>query len=90
MLIQNTHGFIDGEEKFSLFISNKAAAAIKPTMAGLSPEKIFSTTTVCIYFINILLIRIIRMSDGNISATVEMALPAIPMVVPYPAFLMAV
>ena len=75
-LIKNCHGFSWGVEKFSAVHSNRVAAASRPTTAGRRPVKTEVTLRVCMYRINILLISIMRMSDGNTSAKVAMALPA--------------
>src|SRR5574344_1866661 len=89
-LIQNCQGFVVGEEKFSLFINSNAAAASKPTTAGLNPVKMLCTNGVCIYFMNILLIRIIKMSEGKMRANVAVAEPNTAMISEYPALWTAV
>lgn len=86
MLIQNCHASSDGVEKFSALQRRSVAASNSPTTAGRSPVKMLCTTGVFIYFMNIRLIRIIRMSDGKTSAKVATVLPSIAMPCPIPAF----
>ena len=76
VLIQNCHGFCDGVEKLSDVMSSSVAAPSSPTTAGRNPMKTDCTTEVFMYFINILLIRIIRMSDGSTRANVAVMLPS--------------
>ena len=83
-------GFIDGAEKFSLFINSNAAAAISPTTAGRRPDMMLCTTIEFMYFMNNRQIRIIRMNDGNTSASVAVALPSTAIVSPMAAFCTAV
>ena len=64
-----------GEPKFSLLQSSRVAAPNNPTTAGRNPVKIDLTVRVFIYFINILLMSIIRMSEGSTRAKVAVALP---------------
>lgn len=52
MLIQKYQGFICGEEKFSGVIIRRAAAEMSPTTAGRSPDMMFCTVDVFMYFIN--------------------------------------
>ena len=77
ILIQNVHGS-EGVEKFSGVISNRVAAARSPTTAGLKPENTSCIIGESIYFINILLIRIINTNEGRIIATVAVSEPIIP------------
>lgn len=74
-LIQNCQGFNRGVLKFSGVISKSVAAPRRPTTAGLRPEKTFCTTGVFMYFIKILAIKIISISEGNTSANVAVTLP---------------
>ena len=78
-LIQNCQGFSSGAEKFSRVISSSVAAPSSPTTAGRSPAKTDCTTDVLIYLMNSRLMRIMRTTDGNISANVASALPTIDM-----------
>ena len=89
-LIQNCQGFSEGVEKFSLLQSNRVAAANKPTTAGRRPLNTDCTSGVFMYFINILLIRIIKMSEGSTSAKVAVTLPRMAIVLPKPALWIAV
>ena len=77
MLIQNCQGFSIGVEKFSLLQSSNVAAARRPTTAGRRPVKTDCTNGVFMYFMNILLIRIIRISEGSTSAKVAVAEPSV-------------
>ena len=81
-LIQNCHGFSIIEPKFSSFMSSRVAAPSNPTTAGRSPLKTFCTGSVFMYFMNILLIRIMRMSDGSTKAKVAVADPRMAMGMP--------
>ena len=83
-------GFIDGAEKFSLFINSNAAAAISPTTAGRRPDITFCTTIEFMYFMNRRQIRIISMNDGNTNASVAVALPSTAIVSPMAALCTAV
>ena len=83
-------GFIDGAEKFSLFINSNAAAAISPTTAGRRPDMMLCTTIEFMYFMNNRQIRIIRMNDGSTSARVAVALPSTAIVSPMAALCTAV
>ena len=74
-LIKNCQGFVVGVEKFSALQSNRVAAAKRPTTAGRKPVNTDCTRWVFIYFINILLIRIIKMSEGSTRAKVAVAEP---------------
>ena len=74
MLIQKVHGS-EGVEKFSGVISNNVAAARSPTTAGLKPEKTSCIIGESMYFINILLIKIIKINDGKIIAIVAVSEP---------------
>lgn len=85
ILIQNCHGFPTIEPKFSSFISSRVAAAKRPTTAGLSPLKIFCTGSVFIYFINILLMSIMRTREGSTKAVVATTEPKTDIHMPYPA-----
>ena len=76
-LTKNCQASSLGVEKFSEVHSNKVAAANNPTTAGRKPLKMLSTGRVCIYFINILLMSIIKISDGNIKAKVATTEPRI-------------
>ena len=78
-LIPNCQGLCLGVEKFSGVINSNVAAANSPTTAGRSPMNTLFTSRVCMYFMNILLMRIIRMSEGNTSANVAVADPSIAM-----------
>ena len=66
-----------GVEKFSLLQSNRVAAASNPTTAGRRPVNMDCTNGVFIYFMNILLIRIINIREGNTSAKVAVTEPRI-------------
>ena len=81
-LMKNCHGFSIGVEKFSLLQSSKVAAARSPTTAGRSPIKIDCTRWVFIYFMNILLMSIIKISDGSTKAKVEVAEPRMAIILP--------
>ena len=74
-LIKNCQGFSIGVEKFSLLQRRSVAAARSPTTAGRRPLKTDWTNGVFIYFMNILLIRIIRISEGNTKANVAVVEP---------------
>ena len=76
--------------KFSADSSNKVAAANRPTTAGRNPRKRLCTMWVCMYFMNILLIKIISVTEGNTSANVAVALPSMDMPVEKPALCTAV
>ena len=78
-LTMNCHQSVVGVEKLSAVHNNKVAAANSPTTAGRSPWKTLSTERWCMNFINILLISIIRISEGSTSAKVATAEPKIPM-----------
>lgn len=73
--MMNCHIFILGVEKFSPLHSSSVAAPKRPTTAGRRPENTDCTIFVFIYFMNILLMRIMRISDGRTRAKVETALP---------------
>ena len=90
MLMPKYQGFIDGAEKFSLFINSNAAAAISPTTAGRRPDMMLCTTIEFMYFMNNRLIRIIRINDGNTNASVAVALPSTAIVSPMAALCTAV
>ena len=79
-------GFIMVTALFSAFISNSVAAASKPTTAGRSPMNMLVTTGWPMYFMNILEIRIIRMSEGRTNAKVAVREPRIAMKPSKPAF----
>ena len=83
-------GFIDGAEKFSLFINSNAAAAISPTTAGRRPDMMLCTIIEFMYFMNNRLIIIINMNDGNTNARVAVALPSTAIVSPMAALCTAV
>ena len=89
-LIQNCHGLVLGVEKFSGVINISVAAASKPTTAGRNPVKTLFTNGVFMYFMNILLIRIMRINEGSTKAKVAVILPKMAMGVLYPAFITAV
>ena len=74
-LIQNCQAFSEGEEKFSLVQRSSVAAANRPTTAGRNPMKTDWTVLVRMYLRNILLMRIIRMSDGRTRAKVAVNEP---------------
>ena len=76
-LIQNCQRFSVGVLKFSRVHNNKVAAANNPTTAGRNPWKTEVTVRVCMYFMNILLMSIIRMSEGSTSAKVAVVEPRI-------------
>ena len=78
-LTPNCHGLAVGVEKFSGVINKRVAAARSPTTAGLKPVNTDCTMCVFIYFINILLIRTISISDGSTNANVAVAEPSIAM-----------
>ena len=84
-LTQKVQGSVCMLPKFSLLQSSKVAAANKPTTTGRRPAKILCITTVCMYFMNMRLMRIIRMNEGNTSAKVAMHEPAMAKVLPKPA-----
>ena len=84
-LMKNCQGFSDGVEKFSLLQSKGVAAANKPTTAGRRPLNTDCTKGVFIYFINILLMSIIKMSEGSTKAKVAVAEPSIDIMWPKPA-----
>ena len=88
--MQNCHRFSLGVEKLSGVISNRVAAASKPTTAGRNPVKIDCTVWVCIYFINIRLMSTIRISEGNTRAKVAVAEPSTAIGIEKPAFFTAV
>ena len=68
----------------------KVAAASRPTTTGRRPEKIDCTIGVFIYLRNILLIRIIIMTEGRTRATVAVRLPNTAIPAPKPALCTAV
>ena len=78
-LTMNCHQSVVGVEKLSAVHNNKVAAANSPTTAGRRPRKTLSTLRWCMNFINILLIRIIRISEGSTRAKVATAEPRMPM-----------
>ena len=79
-----------GVLKFSCVHNNRVAAASRPTTAGRRAVKTLVTVRVCIYFMNILLMRIIRISEGKTSAKVAVALPSTAIGIEKPAFFTAV
>lgn len=79
-----------GDAKFSVLHNNNVAAANNPTTTGRMPLNIDCTELVFIYFINILVIRIIRINDGNTNAKVAVKLPNIGIIPLKPAFCTAV
>ena len=89
-LMQNCHGFSAKDEKLSLFINNRAAAASSPTTAGRSVLNTLFTMGVSMYLRNILAMSTMRMNDGRMSAPVAVMLPRTAIVSLMPAFLMAV
>ena len=74
-LMQNCQGSAEGVEKLSGVINNRVAAASRPTTAGRKPRKTDSTAWWCMYFMNILLMSIIRINEGNTKAKVAVAEP---------------
>ena len=84
-LMKNCQGLTSGVEKLSPLQSIRVAAASKPTTAGCRPLKTDFTTGVSIYFMNILLIRIISINDGRTNAKVAMKLPKADIYILYPA-----
>lgn len=74
-LIQNCHGLLVIDPKLSWFMSKRVAAARSPTTAGRKPAKTFCTGAAFMYFVNILLIRIMMMSDGRAMAIVAVTEP---------------
>ncbi len=74
-LIQNCQGFSVGVEKFSLLQRSRVAAAKSPTTAGRKPVKMEVTVWVCMYRMNILLIKTIKINEGNTNAKVAVAEP---------------
>lgn len=75
----NCQIFSVGVEKLSLVINSRVAAASSPTTAGRRASNIDCIMGAFIYRMNIQLIRIINMNDGNISAKVAVTLPKIDM-----------
>ena len=71
-------------------MSNKAAAANRPTTAGRRPPKMLFTVGVFMYFRNILAMRIMRMNEGSTRAKVAVQLPSTAIVSPMWAFFTAV
>ena len=84
-LTMNCHQSVVGVEKLSAVHNNKVAAASSPTTAGRRPWKTLSTLWWYMYFMNILLMRIIRINEGSTSAKVATAYPNTPMGAEYPA-----
>ena len=78
--MKNCQTLTVGAEKFSLLHNSKVAAASRPTTTGRRPAKTDCTTGVFMYLRNILLIRIISISEGRMMAKVAVILPrtAIP------------
>ena len=76
-LTKNCQGLTAGVEKFSAVQSRRVAAAKRPTTAGRRPANIDWTTDVFMYFMNILLMRIISTNDGSTNANVAVAEPRI-------------
>ena len=74
MLMEKRQG-LSGVEKFSPLQSSRVAAANKPTTAGRRPVKTSCTARVFMYFINILLMRIIKMNEGSTRAVVAVSDP---------------
>ena len=81
-LMKNCQGFSKGVEKFSLLQSRRVAAASRPTTAGRKPVKTDCTNGVFIYFINMRLISIIRISEGSTKAKVAVAEPSVAIACP--------
>lgn len=79
-----------GVEKFSLVQRSRVAAANRPTTAGRKPMNTDCTICVFMYFINILLMSSIRISEGSTKAKVDVADPRIASRVPWPALWIAV
>ena len=84
-LTPNCQGLISGEEKFSTSQSRSVAAARRPTTAGRRPMKTLWTAGVRIYFINMRLMRTIRMKLGRTRAKVAVALPSTAIIPSKPA-----
>ena len=78
MLRQKRQGFSLMELKFSLFISSKAAARIRPTTAGRKPLKTLSTAGSFLCFRRNLLTSNIKMKLGSTTANVAIKLPKMP------------
>ena len=74
-LIQNRQGLVVIDEKLSPFIKRSVAAASNPTTAGRNPSNILCTMGELTYLRNILLMRIIKTSDGNTNANVAITEP---------------
>ena len=89
-LMKNCQGLSVGVEKFSRVHNNNVAAANNPTTVGRRVVKTLSTVLVCIYFMNILLMRIISISEGKTNAKVAVALPNTARGIENPAFFTAV
>ena len=89
-LIQNCHGDSEGVEKFSGVISNRQAAANRPTTAGRSPVKTCSTAGWCLNCIRNFEIISIRMNEGSTTANVAVAEPRMPIHSAPPALTTAV
>ena len=61
----NWYGLSTGEPKFSLFINNTAAAAIRPMMAGRRPLNMFCTSFESLWLIKYRLIKIMMMKGNH-------------------------
>ena len=88
--MQNCQRFSFGVLKLSRVHNNNVAAANKPTTVGRKALNTLSTVRVCIYFMNILLMSIIRISEGRTNAKVAVALPKTAIGIEKPAFFIAV
>lgn len=85
ILTINEYKSVDGLEKFSGVININAAAANNPTTAGLNPLKTASTIGCVLYLKKNLLIKSIKMNEGNTTANVATIEPKIlPSVAVYP------
>ena len=84
-LITNEYISVDGAEKFSWFINTKAAAARRPTTAGLKPLNTASTMGWELYLKKNLLISSIKINEGSTTAKVAVIEPqTLPFVAVYP------
>lgn len=88
--MQNCQRFSVGVLKLSRAHNNNVAAANRPTTVGRSALNTLSTVLVCIYFMNILLMSIISINEGNTNAKVAVALPNTAIGIEKPAFFTAV
>ena len=88
--MQNCHGSSLGVLKFSRVHNNKVAAASRPTTAGRRPRNTDVTVGVCMYFMNIMLMSTISISEGSTSANVAVIDPRMARGMPCPALMQAV